>query len=278
MLIFSLLAARSMSTCDTPAWAKPLLEVLLELDVLVEEVRVLLLRVPAAAPGLVEAEAEPDGMDLLTHYFDSFAALSSWTAWRARRGRRCRPASAPTCALADRAVFAAALPCARPWPPLPLRALDHAHAEVRRALDGLVGAAHGRGTDALLRRPLVGVGRETTRSSSSRRRFWFLSATFTALAMAERSVFSMSRATDFLVKCRMESASAAFLPRMRPAPAPPSGPTCAGTSMWPSLRACAVSYDFPRRRRPRRRRGPPAPGRPERPPPWPPSRPWTSGP
>src|SRR2546422_10329372 len=33
--------------------------------------------------------------------------------------------------------------------------------------------------------------------------------------MAERSAFSMSRATDFLVKRRMDSASLAFLPRMR---------------------------------------------------------------
>src|SRR5258706_4920076 len=56
---------------------------------------------------------------------------------------------------------------------------------------------------------------ETVRSSSSSRRFWFLSATCTAFAMAERSVFSMSRATDFLVKRRMERASAAFFPRIR---------------------------------------------------------------
>src|SRR6266568_9494593 len=56
---------------------------------------------------------------------------------------------------------------------------------------------------------------EITRSSSSRRRFWFLSATCTAFAMAERRAFSMSRATDFLVNRRIERASAAFLPRIR---------------------------------------------------------------
>src|SRR6185436_10284965 len=44
-----------------------LLEVLLQEDVLVEEVRVLLLGVPAAAPGLVEAQAETDGVDFLSH-------------------------------------------------------------------------------------------------------------------------------------------------------------------------------------------------------------------
>src|SRR6185436_826004 len=46
---------------------EPLLQLLLQLDVLVQEVGVVLLRVPTAAPGLVEAQAEPDGMDLLTH-------------------------------------------------------------------------------------------------------------------------------------------------------------------------------------------------------------------
>src|SRR5688572_11811655 len=38
--------------------------------------------------------------------------------------------------------------------------------------------------------------------------------------MAERSAFSMSRATDFLVKRRMDSASEAFLPRMRSSTSP----------------------------------------------------------
>src|SRR5688572_28583774 len=38
--------------------------------------------------------------------------------------------------------------------------------------------------------------------------------------MAERSVFSMSRAMDFFVKWRMESASAAFLPRMSASTSP----------------------------------------------------------
>src|ERR1700675_3626706 len=61
---------------------------------------------------------------------------------------------------------------------------------------------------------------ETIRCSSSSRRFGFLSATCTAFAMAERSVFSMSRATDFLVKRRIERASAAFLPRMRASTSP----------------------------------------------------------
>src|SRR5687767_4848472 len=58
-----------------PGVGEPLLEVLLELDVLVQQVRVFLLGVPAAPPGLVETEPETDGMDLLTHYFDSWEAL-----------------------------------------------------------------------------------------------------------------------------------------------------------------------------------------------------------
>src|SRR4030095_16824091 len=60
----------------------------------------------------------------------------------------------------------------------------------------------------------------TTRSSSSSRRFWFLSATCTAFAIAERSVFSMSRATARFVKRRIDRASAAFLPRMRSSTSP----------------------------------------------------------
>src|SRR4029450_9755495 len=52
------------------------------------------------------------------------------------------------------------------------------------------------------------------------RRFWLRSATVTALAMAERSAFSMSRAMAFLVKRRMESASAAFLPRISSSTSP----------------------------------------------------------
>ena len=47
--------------------------------------------------------------------------------------------------------------------------------------------------------------------------FWLV-ATTTALAIAERSIFSMSRASDFFVKRRIRSASPAFLPRMYPGP------------------------------------------------------------
>ena len=67
MLIFSLLAARSISTRDDAGVREALLQVLLERQVLEQQVGVLLLGVPAAAPGLVEAQAEPDGMDFLTH-------------------------------------------------------------------------------------------------------------------------------------------------------------------------------------------------------------------
>src|SRR6185436_16613276 len=48
-----------------------LLQVLLQRQVLVEEVRVLLARVPPAAPGLVVPEPETDRMDFLTHRLTS---------------------------------------------------------------------------------------------------------------------------------------------------------------------------------------------------------------
>ncbi len=67
MLIFSLLAARSMSTRETPAWLKRFFRSFLRAEVLVQEVRVFLTGVPAAAPGLVEPEAKPDGVDFLSH-------------------------------------------------------------------------------------------------------------------------------------------------------------------------------------------------------------------
>src|SRR5678809_33936 len=50
-----------------PRVAEALLQVLLEGEVLVEEVRVLLLGVPATPPGLVVTQPEPDRMDFLTH-------------------------------------------------------------------------------------------------------------------------------------------------------------------------------------------------------------------
>ena len=148
MEIFSLLAARSTSTRETPGVGEALLEVLLQEDVLVQEVRVFLLGVPAAAPGLVEAQAEPDGMDLLSHYFDS--CFSDWrpssprrrpAAWR-RRLRRGLPRASP------------------PWPPSAASAPASATHTVRWVVrrEDLVGAAHGRRPHALLRRPLVRVG------------------------------------------------------------------------------------------------------------------------
>ena len=83
MLILSLLAARSMSTRETPAWAKRFFRSFLSSEVLVEEVRVLLLGVPAAAPGLVEPEPEPDRVDFLTHSYFSLSA--TWTVrWAVR--------------------------------------------------------------------------------------------------------------------------------------------------------------------------------------------------
>ena len=48
-------------------------------EVLVQESRVLLLRVPAAPPGLDVPEAEPNGMDFLTHVTLLYLSpISSW--------------------------------------------------------------------------------------------------------------------------------------------------------------------------------------------------------
>ena len=85
-----------------------------------------------------------------------------------------------------------------------------------------------------------------------------MSATCTALAMAERSAFSMSRATDFLVKRRIERASAAFLPRIRSRTSP---------AFWAEVRmylavALTSSMAISLRLRRRRRRGGAAPGAP----------------
>src|SRR5688572_426499 len=87
--------------------------------------------------------------------------------------------------------------------------------------------------------PWLAYACDTKRSSSSMRRFWLRSATVTALAMAERSAFSMSRAMAFLVKRRMESASAAFLPRISSSTSP---------AFWAELRmylAVALTSSMP---------------------------------
>ena len=78
IVILSLLAARSISTLADAGVGEALLQVLLEREVLVQQVRVFLLGVPAAAPGLGVPEAEPDRMDFLTHR-SCYSFSATWT-------------------------------------------------------------------------------------------------------------------------------------------------------------------------------------------------------
>ncbi len=66
-MIFRRLAARSISTCETPAPAKRLLQIALQLQILQQELAILLLRKPMRMPVLVVAEAKTVWMNFLTH-------------------------------------------------------------------------------------------------------------------------------------------------------------------------------------------------------------------
>ena len=67
MFTFSLLAARSISIADTPACPRRFFSSFRSFEVLVEELGVLLRRVPARAPRLVEADAKSVRVNLLSH-------------------------------------------------------------------------------------------------------------------------------------------------------------------------------------------------------------------
>ncbi len=70
MMTFTLSPARSISTRETAARERRLLEVLAELEVVTEGLSVVLLCEPAGAPVLGDAKTEAGGVDFLTH--DSF--------------------------------------------------------------------------------------------------------------------------------------------------------------------------------------------------------------
>ena len=165
MSIFSLLAARSISIFETPGVREPLLERVAQLQVLVQQLRVVLVGIPARAPRLVEAEPEPVRMNFLTHNSPS---LPGWQLVS------CQP-SAVSCSLppARSARPDSSARAHPPWPPCfglaprgrlgpdavrdRRRPLGHLDSQVRGALDDAEGAAHRRRADALLRRTLVGV-------------------------------------------------------------------------------------------------------------------------
>ena len=72
MMILRRLAARSMSMCETPAPAKRLLQIALQLQVFEQELAELLLRKPVRVPVLVVAEPKAVWMNFLSHNFLQF--------------------------------------------------------------------------------------------------------------------------------------------------------------------------------------------------------------
>ena len=90
MLIFSLLAARSTSTRETPAWAKRFLRSFFRRMSSCRRFAYSFSAYQRLRQVLLKPEAEPDGVDFLSHYFDS-----SLFRLRVRvRGLRPSPAAA----------------------------------------------------------------------------------------------------------------------------------------------------------------------------------------
>ena len=147
MSIFSLLAARSVSIFETPACAKRFFSVRAQLQILVQQLRVVAVRVPARPPRLVEPEPESERVNLLAHGY-SFAFFVDLRRPAACAGFFARGAGA-ACASAPPAADRHHL----------LRPLRDLHRQVRRPLQHAERAAHRRRPHPLLRRPLVGVAR-----------------------------------------------------------------------------------------------------------------------
>ena len=188
MSIFSLLAARSVSIFATPGVREPLLEVGPQREILVEQLRVVAIGEPARLPRLVEPEPESVRMNFLTHSRTSFncrgappprpvpsrlrfGATCFWSpsallrrrcllACRRRAPSPARPPSAAGFAFASRLRGSPRFGAAPGADGRNLqRPLRHVHGQVRGALHDAERAAHRGGTDALHRRPLIGVAR-----------------------------------------------------------------------------------------------------------------------
>ena len=153
MSIFSLLAARSVSIFETPACAKRFFSVCAQLQVLVQQLRVVAVRVPARPPRLVEPEPESERVNLLAHGY-SFAFLAGAVLPCCASP----PASSSSARRRAAAASARSSPAAADRHDL-LRPLRHLHREVRGPLQHAERAAHRRRPHPLLRRPLVGVAR-----------------------------------------------------------------------------------------------------------------------
>src|SRR6185369_11439246 len=86
--------ALGLDTRDTGV-REPLLQVLAQRQVLVQQLRVVLVRVPARPPRLVEAEAESVRMNFLTHS-RSLTAIKRWRRPFSRAPSSSLPPSCPT--------------------------------------------------------------------------------------------------------------------------------------------------------------------------------------
>src|SRR5438552_14417496 len=158
MEILSLLAARSTSTRDTPAWAKRFLRSFLSPTSSCSRFAYSFSAYQRLRQVLLEPSRNPVGW--------TFCPITSTPLWfGVLRGGKCSFLARHLLLRAGRARLArgrrgrrrAPLRARRPGPGA-LFPLRHAHRQVRGAADDLVGAAHGGRTHALLGRALVGVG------------------------------------------------------------------------------------------------------------------------
>src|SRR6266545_2618736 len=186
-----------------PGVREALLQVLPQGEVLVEQLRVVLVREPARAPGLVEAEAESVRMNLLAHVFSyAFAAAvlrpavflvapAAPPVFRARAGL----AASPSCA--TRAILSG---CS-------------ATRTVRCAVRFTTRNARpiGAGRTRFIDVPWFAKHACTNSRSTSPPKPSFCCA----LATAERSTFAISRAMIFRVNCSVARAWLTPLPRIR---------------------------------------------------------------
>ena len=107
MSIFSLLAARSVSICETPACENRFFRSCAQREILVQQLRVVAVGVPARPPGLVEPEPESVRVNLLAHVTPYAFCVARGGFLRARSAR-CRRALRRCLAAPPRRLLAAA--------------------------------------------------------------------------------------------------------------------------------------------------------------------------
>ena len=141
MSTLSLLAARSMSMRETPGVREARLQLRAQLQILVQQLRVVLVGVPARPPGLVEPEPEAVRMNFLTHVILNFDVRTSKFELRPRPSPSSSDALGPL-AVGGRGGLH--------------RPLGDLHRQVRHALDHAERPAHRRRAHPLHARPLIG--------------------------------------------------------------------------------------------------------------------------